>query len=98
MLTDGPPVALEKPDLPRKHRRQAQVRLNDEQVQQLVADYQAGASIAGVARKYGVCHETEVQHLKRAGVQLRTAAIMLFLVSVCMLDTEVFRIILQEAA
>lgn len=50
---------------------QRHVRLEAEQVAQLVADYQAGETVAGVARKYRVSVETASRWLRVSGVQTR---------------------------
>ncbi|WP_217440631.1 hypothetical protein [Nocardia barduliensis] len=42
-----------------------------EEVQRLVAQYEAGVSIADIARKYGMHTQTIDSHLKRQGVRKR---------------------------
>ena len=47
------------------------MRLTADQVAELVGQYQAGASIAVVARRFHINHETAARHLKAAGIQTR---------------------------
>jgi DNA-directed RNA polymerase specialized sigma24 family protein len=51
--------------------RQTQRRLNDEQTQQLVAEYEAGASMKELAARWDMHRTTVGSHLRQAGVQLR---------------------------
>ncbi|WP_411157172.1 helix-turn-helix domain-containing protein [Nocardia farcinica] len=48
-------------------------RLLPDEVQKLVAQYEAGASIADLARAFGVHTQTVGTHLKRQGVEKRGA-------------------------
>jgi len=51
--------------------RQRQKRLNENEIDQLVADYQAGASTYQLAAKFG-CHRSTISsHLKARSVQIR---------------------------
>jgi hypothetical protein len=51
--------------------KQAQNRLNAEEAKQLVTEYQAGATIHGLARQFNVRRETVRGHLRRHGVERR---------------------------
>ena len=51
--------------------RQKQVRLREQQIDQLVERYQAGASCRSLAREFGVNESTVFGHLKRRGVPRR---------------------------
>jgi DNA-directed RNA polymerase specialized sigma24 family protein len=51
--------------------RRSQQRLPNDRVQQLVADYAAGATMKEVAARYGLHRTTVAGHLRRAGVELR---------------------------
>lgn len=51
--------------------RQAQRRLTPKQVQQLVAEYEAGASVRGLAARRGVHRTTVTMQLRQAGVPVR---------------------------
>lgn len=51
--------------------RQAQRRLTSEQVDQLVAQYQAGDDMAVLATRWGLHRTTVASHLRRAGVERR---------------------------
>jgi len=55
--------------------RQAQRRLTPEQVEQLVADYQVGASMKELAAKWQLHRTTVAAQLRRAGMQLRRRGI-----------------------
>lgn len=50
---------------------QKQVRLSSEQVDDLVAAYQAGCSVRDCARDFGVHRTTVMSHLERRGVERR---------------------------
>jgi DNA-directed RNA polymerase specialized sigma24 family protein len=51
--------------------RQVQRRLSPEQVAQLIADYQAGASMEELAAQWQLHRTTVAAQLRRAGVELR---------------------------
>ena len=59
------PAPLQQPQPKRQH------RLNAEQRQAVVQDYLAGASLAALARSYGVHRETISKILQEAGVATR---------------------------
>jgi hypothetical protein len=59
------------PDATTKRLRQRQNRLNQDQVDALVDDYQSGLSIADVAKKHHVCIVTATSWLKVRGVEIR---------------------------
>ena len=48
-----------------------QRRLSRVEVDQLIDDYREGASIDGVARRYGIHRTTVIGHLDRAGIGRR---------------------------
>lgn len=72
-----PDLLSEPTNTKRKHSsyRQMQRRLTPERVDQMVADYLAGASASVVAMNYGIHPHTAVAHIKRAGVALRRAGL-----------------------
>lgn len=47
-------------------------RLSAEQASALIADYEAGASVLAVARKYRVAPETATRRIRLAGVPIRS--------------------------
>lgn len=51
--------------------RLPQRRLTDVQIDHLVREYQAGATMSDLARSLGMHRLTVAQHLKRRGVKLR---------------------------
>jgi len=57
-----------EPTLPAGPGQQQQRRLSSERAAELVGDYQAGASIKSLVRKYGVHNMTVKAHLLRAGI------------------------------
>jgi len=59
---------LEVEPAPPASTTQQQRRLSSEQAANLVSDYQAGASIKSLVRKYGVHNMTVKAHLLRAGI------------------------------
>ncbi len=60
-------------DSPSSHRRQNQVRLTVEQVEDLVATYRQGTSVPEVASVFGVHRTTVLLQLERNGVDRRLA-------------------------
>jgi DNA invertase Pin-like site-specific DNA recombinase len=50
---------------------QAQKRLDPEQIARLIADYEAGEPVNGLAVTYGLNRSTVLNHLKRQGVPRR---------------------------
>jgi DNA invertase Pin-like site-specific DNA recombinase len=62
--------ALRLPDSP-PPAHQVQTRLAAAQVEQLVAEYQAGTTTRELAERYGINRVTVFEHLKRAGVPRR---------------------------
>lgn len=53
-------------------------KLTDEQVEQIVAEYQAGAKLTGLANKYGTSYVTIRNWLVREGVELRDPGVPAF--------------------
>jgi transposase-like protein len=51
--------------------RQTQRRLNPEQVDQLIAEYQTGDSMLQLAKRWGLHRTTVAEHLRRAGVVVK---------------------------
>jgi len=71
LVAHGVATGFSAPPQPAVRVRQHQIRLNASQVAQLVADYQAGASVSALTRKYRIRHETAVRWLKINGVTIR---------------------------
>jgi hypothetical protein len=68
------PEMLSRPEQPERQEsasRRPQVRLTPELVQQLVADYEAGASMTALADCHGLHRTTVASHLRGAGVEFR---------------------------
>src|SRR4051794_38221271 len=70
-----PDLAGRRPQRKPARQRQAQRRLTVEQVEQLVADYQAGADMKQLASSWGLHRTTVAAQLRRAGVELRRQGI-----------------------
>lgn len=51
-------VSTPRPETPPSRPRLHQRRLTPEERRELVAEYQAGGSIHGLSRKWGICRET----------------------------------------
>jgi DNA-directed RNA polymerase specialized sigma24 family protein len=64
---------------PRQHKhrnpRQVQRRLRPRQVEQLVAEYETGASIQALAKRWRLHRTTVAEHLHRADVEIRQRGI-----------------------
>ena len=56
-------------------KRQVQRRLTREQAKQLIAEYQDGASMQKIAKRWELHRTTVAEHLRRAGIQLRRQGI-----------------------
>ena len=64
-------TATDRRRQPAVRQRQAQRRLTAEQVQQLVAEYENGASVQDLASHWGIHRTTVAAQLRQAGVRLR---------------------------
>ena len=72
-LAEGLPALLRRRPHPARapKPRQAQRRLTAEQVDQLVAEYQAGDDMTVLAARWRLHRTTVAEHLRRAGTELR---------------------------
>jgi DNA-directed RNA polymerase specialized sigma24 family protein len=71
-LAAGLPVLLRRSAQPKaQQERQVQRRLTSDQVEHLVADYQAGASMKELTVKWQLHRTTVAAQLRRSGVELR---------------------------
>ena len=59
----------------RKSPKQVQHRLGSEEIDQLVAQYQAGAKVNDLAARFRINRYTVNQHIERAGVRLHYPAL-----------------------
>ena len=60
----------------RKSSKQVQHRLGSEEVDQVVADYQAGAKIKDLAAQYRINRSTVLEHIRRARVRKHYPALI----------------------
>jgi hypothetical protein len=70
------PDAPQRPASPGRNPGRAR-RLNDEQVQQLVDGYQAGATVYELGERFGISRQTVGTILKRHGVTMRRRGLSL---------------------
>ncbi|MBF4163525.1 helix-turn-helix domain-containing protein [Nocardioides acrostichi] len=66
LVADGPfDTPVDRPGRPRQH----QVRLQREQVDNLVERYQSGLSVNEVAKEFNINTQTATRHLNRRGIK-----------------------------
>lgn len=51
--------------------RRLDIRLDDQQVQQMLADYQAGSTGRQLAERYGLARSTVISLLRKHGIDIR---------------------------
>jgi transposase-like protein len=67
LLTDAPGESTPGVAARKRAERQIQRRLTKPEVERLVAAYKTGAGVKELAKRFGVCRDTALNHLKRNG-------------------------------